>query len=170
MTDETPKIPRKRFLAEPHHGKTHESLVPALKESFSYLGVSSFKKVQVDGTLKTSHSHQPQSAHHHRFRRIRSNLLKNSNVNNPIRHRHPISTSRGVDLISQQSLKHSHNRPQNREAKLLGQGTSVPQGSKVPEVPLQVRPPCRCYWAHCPLYHPVPTNSQTEISASIDKD
>jgi hypothetical protein len=143
--------------------------VPTLEESFPYL-FSSFKKVQVDGTLKTSHFHQPKNAHHHRFRHLRSNLLKNSNVNNPLWHKHPISTSRGVDLISQQSPKHSHDRPQNREAKLLGQGTSVPQGSKVPEVPLQVWPPCRHYRAHCPLYCPVSTNSQTEISARIDKN
>jgi hypothetical protein len=112
-TDETPKIHRKRFLAEPHHGKTHELLVPVLEESFPYLGVSIFKKVQVDGTLKTSHFHQPQNTHHHRFRRIHSNLLKNSNVNNPIRHKHPISTWWGVDLISQQSPKHLHDRSQN---------------------------------------------------------
>jgi hypothetical protein len=91
MTNETPKIRRKRFLAEPHHGKTHKSLVPALEESFPYL-FSSFEKVQVDGTLKTSHFHQPQNAHHHRFCRIRSNLLKNSTVNNSIRHIHTIST------------------------------------------------------------------------------
>jgi hypothetical protein len=168
MTDETP-IHCKRFSAEPHHGKTHKSLVPTLEESFPYL-FSSFEKVQVDGTLQTSHFHQPQNAHHHRFRRIHSNLLKNSTVNNPIWHIHPISTSRGVNLISQQSPKHLHDRPQNQEAKLLGRGTSVPQGSKVPEVPLQVWPPHRCYWAHCPLYRPVPTNSQTEISARIDKD
>jgi hypothetical protein len=50
-TNKTPKIHRKRFLAEPHHGKTHKLLVPALKESFPYL-FSSYKKVQVDGTLK----------------------------------------------------------------------------------------------------------------------
>jgi hypothetical protein len=118
-TNKTPKIHRKRFWAEAHHGKTHESLVPVLEESFPYL-FSSFKKVQVGGTLKTSHFHQPQNAHHHHFRRIRSNLLKNSTVNNPIRHKHPISTSRRVNLISQQLPKHSHNRPQNQEAKLLG--------------------------------------------------
>ncbi len=111
-TNETPKIHRKRFSAESHHGKTHKSLVPMLEESFPYL-FSSFKKVQVDGKLKTSHFHQPQNAHHHRFRRLRSNLLKNSNGNNPIWHKHPISTSRGVDLISQQLPKHSHNRLQN---------------------------------------------------------
>ncbi len=168
-TNEPPKIHRKRFLAEPHNGKTHKLLELALKESFPYL-FSSFEKVQVDRTLKTSHFHQPQNAHHHCFRCIRSNLLKNSTVNNPIRHIHPISTSRGVDLISQQLPKHSHDRLQNQEAKLLGWGTSVPQGSKVPEVSLQVRPPCHCYRAHCPLYGPVPTNSQTEISARIDKN
>jgi hypothetical protein len=168
-TNKTPKIHCKRFLAEPHHGKTHKLLVPALKESFPYLFFS-FKKVQVDGTLKISHFHQPQNAHHHRFRRIHSNLLKNSNVNNPIRHKHPISTSWGVDLISQQLPKHLHNRLQNQEAKLIGQGTAVPQGSKVPEVPLQVRPPRCCYRTYCPLYRPVPTNSQTEISARVDKD
>ena len=111
-TNEPSKIHRKRFSAEPHNGKTHKLLELALKESFPYL-FSSFKKVQVDGTLKTSHFHQPQNAHHHRFCRIHSNLLKNSNVNNPIRHKHPISTLRGVDLISQQLPKHSHDPPQN---------------------------------------------------------
>jgi hypothetical protein len=168
-TNETPKIHRKRFSAEPHHGKTHKLLVPALEESFPYL-FSSFEKVQVDGTLKTFHFHQPQNSHHHRFCRICSNLLKNSTVNNPIRHKLPISTSRGVNLISQQSPKHSHDRLHNQEAKLLGRGTSVPQGSKVPEVPLQFRPPRCCCQVHCLLYCPVPTNSQTEISARIDTD
>jgi hypothetical protein len=57
---ETPTV-HKIFLAKPHHGKTHELLVPTLDASFPTINAASFAKVQGDETLKKSSFHSPQT-------------------------------------------------------------------------------------------------------------
>jgi hypothetical protein len=66
--EEMPTVHRKNFLAEPHHGKTHELLVPALKVSFPSINASSFAKVQGDETLRTSVFHSPRTTQSCRIR------------------------------------------------------------------------------------------------------
>ncbi len=88
-----------KYSGEPHHGKMHTLLVPALEESFSRLDEPRLKKSPGSETLKTVSFSCPQTTHFHQVRRIRQNRLKNKR-NNPIPplkgdYRLP---NRGVDL------------------------------------------------------------------------
>jgi hypothetical protein len=59
-SDETPTA-HKKNLAEPHHGKTHEVLVPTLEVSFPTINAASCTTVQGDETLKKLLFHSPQT-------------------------------------------------------------------------------------------------------------
>jgi hypothetical protein len=66
--DETPKVHWQFFSEEPHHGKTHAVLVPALKWFFSCLDAPRVKKILGEKTLKTSPFLQPQTTRFHHSR------------------------------------------------------------------------------------------------------
>ena len=53
MSDDATIVHRTKYSGEPHHGKMHTLLVPALKESFSCLDEPRFKKSPGSETLKT---------------------------------------------------------------------------------------------------------------------
>jgi hypothetical protein len=88
---DVPTVHRTRYSGNPHHGKVHTLLVPALKELFSCLDEPRLKKSPGSETLKTVSFSCPQTTHSHHVRRIRQNCLKN----NPIRLNNPIPPSRG---------------------------------------------------------------------------
>jgi hypothetical protein len=94
-----------KYLGEPHHGKMHTLLVPALEESFSRLDEPRLKKSPGSETLTTVSFTCPQTTHFRQVCRIRRNRLKNKR-NNPI----PPSKgayclpNRGVDLQGQEPL------------------------------------------------------------------
>ncbi len=146
----------------------HAFLVPALKLLFPCLDASSVKKILGEETLKTSPFLQPQTTHFHHFRRIRCNRLDTLDAKNPIRHHHPVSSSRGYYHVSQQSPKHLYDCPPNQGTELLGQSSFVSQQRHL-EFSHPVRVPSCHNQGHPPLHCPLSTNSHSEISTRIDE-
>ena len=70
-------VHRTKYSGEPHHGKMHTLLVPALKEFLSRLDEHCLKKSPGSETLKTASFLSPQTTHSHQVRRIQQNRLKN---------------------------------------------------------------------------------------------
>ena len=131
LTSKDAIVHRMKYSGEPHHGKMHTILVPALEEFFSCLDEPRLKKIPGSETLETASLSCPQTTHFHQVRRIRQNCLKN----NPIRRNNPIPPSKG-------------------DYCLPNQGADL-QGQK----PLdQRRLSCRDCGHPPPLLHPLPTN------------
>ena len=72
-------VHRTKYLGEPHHGKMHTLLVPALEEFFSRLDEPRLKKSPSSETLNLASFPCPQTTHSHQVHRIRQNRLKNKN-------------------------------------------------------------------------------------------
>ena len=70
-------VHRTKYSGEPHHGKMHTLLVPALEEFLSRLDEHCLKKSLGSETLKTASFSSPQTTHSHQVRRIQQNRLKN---------------------------------------------------------------------------------------------
>jgi len=79
MSKDATIIHRTKNWGEPHHGKMHTLLVPALKEFFSRLDEPRLKKSPSSETLNLASFPCPQTTHSHQVRRIRQNRLKNKN-------------------------------------------------------------------------------------------
>ena len=71
--DDAAIIHQTKYSGEPHHGKMHTLLVPALEESFSRLDEPRFKKSPGSETLKTVSFSCAQTTHFHQVRRIQRN-------------------------------------------------------------------------------------------------
>jgi hypothetical protein len=123
--DETPTVHRKQFSAEPHHGKTHELLLPVLKVSFPSINASSFAKVQGDETLRTSIFHSPQTT-------------RNQLGATPHRTRQPPQllylepVLRGIPHIPQRMPKHPDSCPKNRSIRVLRRSLPLPKQHRRP--------------------------------------
>ena len=79
MSEDATIVHRMTDSGEPHHGKMHTLLVPALEEFFSCLDEPRLKKSLSSETLKTASFPCSQTTHSHQVRRIRQNRLKNKN-------------------------------------------------------------------------------------------
>ena len=76
-------VHRMKNSGEPHHGKMHTLLVPALEEFFSCLEEPCLKKSPSSETLKTASFPYPQTTHSQQVHRIRCLLQCTLNLEDP---------------------------------------------------------------------------------------
>jgi hypothetical protein len=116
--DEMPTVHRKQFSAEPHHGKTHKLLVPALEVSFPSINASSFAKVQGDKTLRTSVFHSPRTTQSCRICRNQLGTTPHGTRQPPqLLYLEPVL--RGISHIPQRTPKHPGSCLKNQSIRVL---------------------------------------------------
>ena len=140
-SEDAPIVHQTKSSGEPHHGKVHTLLVPALKELFSCLDEPRLKKSPGSKTLKTASFSCPRTTHSHRVRCIRQNCVKN----NPIRPNNPIPLSRGYYCLP------------NQGAELQGQK------------PLEQRHLSRRDRGHPPSLHPFPPIATLQSTPCLER-
>jgi hypothetical protein len=129
--DETPTVHCKQFLAEPHHGKTHKLLVPALEVSFLSINASSFAKVQGDETLRTSIFHSPQTTQSCRIRRNQLGTTPHCTRQPPqLLYLEPVL--RGIPHIPQRTPKHLGSCWKNQSVRVLRRSLPLPKQHRRP--------------------------------------
>ncbi len=118
LIDETPTVHKKK-LAKPHHGKTHELLVPTLKVSFPTINAASFAKVQGDETLtKKSSFHSPQTTLYRSIRRNQLGTTSHGTRQAPqLLFLAPVL--RGIPHVPQSTPKHTGACLKNRSVEIL---------------------------------------------------
>jgi hypothetical protein len=125
LIGETPTV-HKKISAKPHHGKTHELLVPTLDASFPTINAASFAKVQGDKTLKISSFHSPQTTQYLSIRRNQlSTTLHGTRRSPQLLYLEPVL--RGIPHAPQRMPKHTGACPKNRSVEVLPQSFPLPK-------------------------------------------